>query len=121
MRLPSVHQLVFLAFIALFLVSAPLVVLYTAGYRWQLSQGVTRTGTLFVASVPDGAQIILNDVAEDERTPAVIKTLLPGEYRVRLEREEHLPWEKRLMVYENTTTFIDRVLLFADRAPELLI
>ncbi len=121
MRPPSANQLVFLVFIALFLVSAPLVVLYTAGYRWQPSQGVIRTGTLFVASVPDGAQIILNDVAVDERTPAVIKTLLPGEYRVRLEREDHLSWEKRLMVYENTTTFIDRVLLFADRAPELLI
>ena len=121
MRTPSPNQLVFLVFFGLFFVTAPLVVLYTAGYRWQPSRGVLRTGTLFVSSVPDNATIFLNEEKMSDRTPAVIKTLLPGEYNVRLEREGHMAWEKTLPVHENTTTFIDRVLLFAKSAPRLLI
>lgn len=121
MRAPSTNQLVFLVFLVLFFVTAPLVVLYTAGYRWQPSRGVLRTGTLFVSSVPDDATILLNNEGMNNRTPAVIKTLLPGDYVVRLEREGHLQWEKTLPVYENTTTFIDRVLLFAEAVPRLLI
>lgn len=114
-----IQQLIFGLFIVLFFVSAPLVVLYTAGYRWNPQQGVVQTGTLFLASTPRNARITLNGDRHKDTTPTVVKTLRPGSYTVGLSLPEHLPWEKQLDVRQGETTFIENVLLFLDTAPVL--
>ncbi len=121
MRNLQVRRAIFYGFIIVFFVSAPTIVLFTAGIRWSFDQGITRTGTIFVASVPKDADIFLNDDRYDDTTPTVVKRQQPGTWGVRLELEDHLPWQKNLPVAEGTTTFIDNVILFLDTEPELLI
>ena len=116
-----IQQLVFGLFILLFFVSAPLVVLYTAGYRWNPQQGVVRTGTLFVATTPKDSTIQINGNLYKDKSPAIIKTLRPANYNVRLDLTGHLPWEKKLEVREGETTFVDNVILFLDTGPQLVI
>ncbi|PIR47392.1 hypothetical protein COV06_03880 [Candidatus Uhrbacteria bacterium CG10_big_fil_rev_8_21_14_0_10_50_16] len=116
-----IQQVIFALFIALFFVSAPLVVLYTAGYRWSPQQGVIRTGTLFVATTPKNATVNLGGKPYKDKTPTIIKTLKPAEYLIELALPGHLSWEKRLSIKEGETTFIDNVILFLDTNPQLVI
>ncbi|HBU27626.1 TPA: hypothetical protein DEB00_00740 [Candidatus Uhrbacteria bacterium] len=116
-----IQQIIFAIFIALFIISAPLVVLYTAGYRWSPHNGVVRTGTLFIASTPKDATVRLDGKLYKDNAPTIIKTLRPAEYLVELALPGHLPWEKTLGVREGETTFIDNVILFLDTNSQLVI
>ena len=64
----------FYLYIGLFLLVAPLVVLYTAGYRLDVQRGrLVQIGALSVTSVPKGAQVFLVDAALSDRTPTLQK------------------------------------------------
>ncbi|NQV12021.1 PD40 domain-containing protein [Candidatus Uhrbacteria bacterium] len=121
MRNLQVRRTIFYGFILIFLVSAPAIVLFTAGFRWSVGQGITRTGTIFVASIPKDASVYVEDILYPDTTPTVVKRQTPGVWDVRLELEDHFSWEKNLEVFEGTTTFIDNVILFLDTEPTLLI
>lgn len=120
MQTRRTQQAIFFFFILLFFASAPLVVLYTAGYRWSPDIGIVRTGTLFVASTPKDATISINGQTIRDTTPAIIKTLKPAPYQIQLTLAGHLPWSKTLPIREGETTFIDHVILFLDNPPQLL-
>jgi len=117
-----VRRIVFLAFFIAFFISAPIVVLYTAGYRfsWQY-QTLVRTGLLSLATIPKGATVILDGKYQKQTTPVLLNTLLPGLHEVRLEKEGYYPWKKILEIQENTTTFMHTAVLFLQNNPLLTI
>jgi len=80
---------------------------------------IVKTGVLSLESLPKGATVFLNDVEAKEKTPAVIDTVIPGEYQVRIIKDGYLSWEKTLEVESNQTTFAMATLFLAD-APERL-
>lgn len=106
---------IFFVFTAAFLITAPLVVLYTAGYRYQFgSTRIVKTGIVSVSTFPKNADIFLDDKEQSKRTPYVIKNLYPGEMRVRIEKEDYHPWDKLLSVGSGETTFLKDVVLFLE-------
>lgn len=109
-----------LLFFAAFLVSAPAVVLYTKGYRydWRKTK-IEETGILRIESVPTGATVFLNGVRTDLTTPASLFRLLPEQYDVRLERTGSIPWQKTLEVKSGETTFAAGIRLVSDGLPVL--
>jgi len=53
---------ILIGFIVIFLITAPIVVLYTAGYRWNEKKvRLEKVGLIFLRSRPSGAQIFLDD------------------------------------------------------------
>lgn len=106
------HWLLF-SFTAVFLITAPVVVMYSAGYRinWQ-SRQIQKTGLLFVRSAPKDANIFINDRKRNEKTPARLQSLLPGDYQVTVSKDGLQPWSKKLRIREGTTTFADTIMLF---------
>lgn len=116
LRTQSIIALVLSLF---FVLSVPLVLLHTAGYRINIrTRRLEHTGLMIVRSTPREATIILDGVRQEPTTPARLVGLLPRGYRVRLEKEGYRAWEKNVTVASNRTTFIDDVLLFPDRLPE---
>lgn len=119
---PRLRFVVFVIFFALFLITAPLVVLYTQGYRYNFNNNrVQRTGILIVSSVPRRADIYLNNekyVAS--QTPTKIERLLAGDYEIRLEKAGYHSWRKRLPINQNGSTFAEKVYLWKVATPELL-
>jgi hypothetical protein len=105
-------------FFLAFAVSAPAVVLYTKGYRydWRKTK-VEETGILRVESVPSGANVILNGIPTGQTTPASLFRLLPERYDVRLERPGSIPWQKTLEVKSGETTFASGIRLVSDGLP----
>ncbi len=114
------RKLIFLLFFSIFIVGAPLLVLYTAGYRLNLTNlRVQQTGVIAISSTPRGASVFLDGVDTGAKTPYVLQRLSPGNYTVTLVRDGYRPWEQRVDVRSGETTYITTT-LFADAQPELL-
>jgi len=113
------RRLIYSIFIGIFLIAAPLIVLYTMGYRYNLAKGrVQKTGIIRLTSIPRGADIYLNGIKyESSRTPARIEKILPGDYEIKLSQDGYYDWQKKLPVYENGTTFAEKIILWKKSAP----
>lgn len=112
------RTILFAVFALGFLISAPLVVLYTAGYRYQFgSSHIVKAGVLSVTSIPKGASVSLNQITSDKKTPAVIDNILPGDVKIRLEKTGYSSWEKTLPIQSGQSTFVPGAILFLDGTP----
>ncbi|MBI4714292.1 PEGA domain-containing protein, partial [Candidatus Uhrbacteria bacterium] len=113
------RPLLFFIFVAAFLASAPAVVLYTAGYRFQFgSNRIVQTGVLNINSFPRGASIFIDDKEQKNQTPAVIDDVMPGERIVRVQKDGYSSWQKTLKVQSKQSTFATNVILFLIQDPE---
>lgn len=117
----SLVQRRFLAygFIAAFVVIAPILILYAAGYRLRDNR-FEKTGTLVVSTIPRGAMIRLNNTTLEQTTPATVTALTPGEYTVTLELDGYFPWSKRFAIEADRAVFASDVQLFKKFTPELI-
>lgn len=116
-----VRKILFLIFFSIFLAGAPLLVLYTAGYRLNFTTlRVQQTGVIALSSTPRGATVFLNGVDTGAKTPYVIQRLSPGSYTVSLTKDEFRSWEQRVDVSSGATTYITAT-LFADTTPKLML
>lgn len=110
-----------LLFVFGFFATAPFVLLYTAGYRWNALKGrVEKTGLIQTSTKPEGAKIFLNGVQQKRVTPASFKRILPDDYAVRLEKQGYFPWEKTLEVRSGETAFATGIVLLKDSLPRLV-
>jgi hypothetical protein len=116
------RRIVYVFFIGVFLIVAPLIILYTQGYRYNFERRtVQKTGIMIVSSIPRKADIYLNNTRYAERqTPAKIERVLPGDYEIRLEKEGYHTWQKRLPVFENGSTFAEKVILWKKSMPTII-
>ncbi len=116
----AIRKALFFLFVGIFFVSAPLVVLYTAGYRFNRGNNtVSQTGTLAIASTPKGADIVINNEMLNDTTPAVLQRLSLGTRTVHIEKEGYHTWERTANVQSGATTYITAP-LFLDELPVLL-
>ncbi len=105
--------------IVVFLVAAPIVLLYTAGYRYNpKKQRVEKVGIIFLRSRPSGAEIYLDGKKRSETTPARLRNLLPGDYDIVVSKKNYTSWEKRLPVESALTTFAEGVAIFKNANAE---
>ena len=109
-------------FIITFLVGAPLLIIYTAGYRYNIKKGqVQRTGALVLETEPSRASVKLNNEYLPSSTPIRLNNILPDEYLITIEKEGFYSWEKTLDIRSQQTTFAEDVILFAKKAPEVIM
>ncbi len=91
--------------IVVFVILAPLIVLYISGTRFNLeSRDTTATGILVAKTVPTNAKVYV-DGKEEDTTPATVRFLERGDYMVKLEKEGYLPWTKKLSVEPGKVTY----------------
>ena len=133
----GIRRILFLIFIAAFIIIAPLISLYAAGYKIKLSWPINineifqKTGMFVFDTKPEGAKIYINDKQrkqffkkyfskKDEnfiKTPAKIKNILPGEYNIKLELDGFWPWQKKLSIYPVQATIVKNICLFKKNLP----
>lgn len=116
-----VRTFIFFIFLGIFLIGAPGIVLYTAGYRingntWKVQQ----TGVIAMSTIPRGASILLDGALMSSSTPYVAQRLSPNNYTVTLAKNGYHSWEQSVAVNSGSTTYVTAV-LFADASPELLL
>ena len=134
----TTRKYLFLFFILAFATITPLVSLYAAGYKFSFSgEFLQKTGMLIIDSTPEGANIIIDGEAQQKffhkmsskilnktknqnilKTPAKIKGLIPGEYKVRLEKDGYWSWEKKLEIKPGSSTFAEDIVIFKNNLPQ---
>jgi len=116
------RRIVYLSFIALFLLVAPVLALYSMGYRYHWGKHrIERTGLLVVDGEPRDATVRIDGAVQDNRLPARLGGLGENEYTVRIERDGFHPWEQRIGITSGHTTSIPNVRLFRDTQPTLAL
>lgn len=134
---PKVKNGLFLLFIFLFIIITALAWLSASGYKLNLDKPIKwgrvlqKTGMLNLATLPKGAYIYLDNKPQKKTnfslfkkdyltTPIKIKNLLPGDYLLRLEKENYWPLEKRIKIEPGQTTFAEDINLFKNDSPFLI-
>ncbi|MFZ4632258.1 MAG: PEGA domain-containing protein [Patescibacteria group bacterium] len=134
----KIRDFLFPLFIVIFVIMTIITSLYASGYKlnltWPLSFNrlLLKTGMLAVATEPTKAIIYLNNKPQNDLsinpwkkdyivTPAKIKSLLPGEYELRLETEGYWPYKQKINIYSGETTFVEDVNLFKNNSPLLIL
>ena len=106
------RTLIFSLFTGIFLVLAPSIALYAAGYRLNIdSFGISRIGVLSVDILPNDASIFLNQKLVAKNLPLKLTNLTPGTYHLKIEKEGYLPWTKDITIEENKPP-ISKTLVF---------
>lgn len=107
------RQIIFILLTIIFAASAPLLMLYASGYRYNFKKKILeKTGALVLDSTPEKARILINGNDAHKLSPARFPRLLPGEYVIRMEKEGYHWWEKTLRVESKRTTFATDVVFF---------
>src|SRR3989344_431811 len=112
-------QLIFSFSVFLCLVFATiLVVLYGKGYRFGLGEGKIEfngTGLLVAKSIPDGAQVFVDEKLKTATDNTI--NIPPGDYEIRIVKEGYFPWVKRVKIQTEIVTRADALLI--PTAPKL--
>jgi hypothetical protein len=115
------RNIIFFGFATTFIIVAPLLVLYTAGYRYNSLNGhIVHTGVLSASSMPRGATISVPSYSIDKKTPYIFNRVMPGEYLVTFNKEGYHSWQQKLTVSSGHTAYATDILLFRDALPTLL-
>lgn len=110
---------------AVFLVVAPLLLAYAAGYRlgplgvWSAGPPAPSVGALVVRTVPRSAGVSLDGTVLASRTPTAVGSIPEGLHVVRIEKAGYRPYEKHLTVRGGTVTDLLAVRLLPERAEEI--
>ncbi|HRH31757.1 MAG TPA: PEGA domain-containing protein [bacterium] len=116
----SLRRLIFLVFVLVFVITAPLVVFYTAGYRLNISnRHLQQTGVLAITTYPRGSNIVLNGQNLAQKTPYVVQRIMPNLHEITLQKKGYHEWSQKLRVDEGKTSYVT-ARLFADTEPVLL-
>jgi hypothetical protein len=103
---------------AIFLIIAPLLLLYSAGWRYDINrQVVEKVGGVVIESEPRGADVYVNNKPLNKKTPCTINNLLPKNYTITLKKGGYLPWSKSLTVEPGITNRLTSINLLRDPDP----
>jgi len=103
----------FYIFLTAYLIVCPFIVLYALGYilKPAPSGSLVKTGDIYLATSPPGASVYVNKKIIDNKTPALLDKLLPGDYGVSIFLEKYRPWNYVVRVEAGGAKALDKILL----------
>ena len=108
----NTRRLIASAFILVFLIAAPILVLYTAGFRWNFKKwSWQKTGSIYIEVEPKDAVILINGKTADQKIPAIINALSPDAYNIKIEKNDYISWERIIEILPEKTSIIKDIIL----------
>jgi hypothetical protein len=112
-REQKIRGFLFYLSVAIFIIGLPFILSFALGYRFDTRTfKFTKAGLIDLKTQPAGANVYLDGRLLNDKTPATINELLPGNYDIRLELEEHYPWLGKVNVEEGKVSRLDKIILF---------
>ncbi|HDQ22344.1 MAG TPA: hypothetical protein ENN28_00020, partial [Candidatus Uhrbacteria bacterium] len=100
---------------------APILIFYASGYRYDIKLGkILKTGTLMLeAKGIKNASLYINDKLYEKPfdEKIFVYNLLPGDYNIRLEKENYYSWQKKISIQSSLTTFVRDIIFFKKNIP----
>ncbi|MFA6105201.1 MAG: PEGA domain-containing protein [Patescibacteria group bacterium] len=108
-------------FITAFFIISPLVILYSAGYRFDFKNGLLKeTGSLSVDILPKTAAVYLEGLKIDQTLPVRLNNITPHKYTILLSAPGYYDFEKQIEINKNQTTYIKELVLIKKDKPKLV-
>ncbi|MFA5271800.1 MAG: PEGA domain-containing protein [Candidatus Omnitrophota bacterium] len=102
------RKIFFWFFLLLFLVSTPIILYYSLGYKFDIdSKKFLKTGAISIKTFPKGINVYLDGTKINETTPCTLRDLLPKEYTLILVRDGFYPYEMKVEVRPSQIQDID--------------
>jgi len=105
------RRLIFWVFFLLFILSTPIAILYSQGYRFdQYSRIFIHSGSITIKSVPSSTSVYLNGKLQSGHSLDIINNsftlngLRPGAYAVRVSADNYQDWEKQIEVHSGISS-----------------
>jgi len=117
------RKILFFGCAILFVLFAPLAIIYSQGYRINFSpeEGekiITQTGGLFLKIQPRQAKVYIDGKLKENTDfffgSLLVENLLPGKYAIEVRKEEYSSWQKTLEIKEKTVTEAKDIVLFPE-------
>jgi len=110
------RTILFLICLALFILTAPTIILYSQGYRVDIdSKKITQTGGLFLKVIPKQVEVFIDGKLKKKTDfffgSALIENLLPRKYKIEIKKEGYELWEKNLEVKEKEVIEVKNIVL----------
>lgn len=111
------RTILFLIFLFLFLLVAPISIFYSQGYRFDFeSKKITQTGGIFLKAEPKQVEIYINGKLAKKTDfffgSALIENLLPNKYKIEIKKEGYHSWGKKLEIKEKEVSEVKNIVLF---------
>lgn len=109
----KIRKIISILFITAFLITSPLLLFYTFGYRYSSKRNIIQpTGALSLVTIPKDAFVSLNGAVQDSTTPFRLTQLQPGSYTVKIEKEGYTTWQRQIMISANMHALFPPIRLF---------
>lgn len=114
------RRILFFLLLAVFLVLAPLMVVYSLGFTIDFKKKVlVETGSVFLKSRTPQTSVFLNGALAKETSffsgSALLTGITPGTYLIRIEKAGYQPWSRIIAVAPSLVTELRNVLLIQNR------
>jgi len=110
-------RLIVLGFcVFLFFLIAPLILLYSQGYRFDFEENkIVKTGGIFIKVSNTSAEIYIDEKFVNQTgffgNSALIENLLPKKYNIEVKKTGFQTWQKNLEIKEKEVTKVENILL----------
>jgi hypothetical protein len=113
------RTILFLICLFLFFLIAPLIILYSQGYRIDLdSRKIVKTGGFYFKVWPGGVQVFIDGKFKKKTNflsnNIYLDNLLPKEYKVEIKKQGFYTWQKNIEIKENLVTEFNNILLIPE-------
>jgi len=120
------RRIIMISFFLIFIIGAPILILYSSGYRYNFKKRqITKNGLFIIKTKPKDASVYLN--GERQKGEAFhpgytrITDLSPNKYTIEVKKDGYLSWSKNLPIIANQTTFAEEVIIFKRDPPWQII
>jgi len=112
------RKIIFYIFALIYLILCPLIVARMLGFvissrNFQL----VKTGLVYVDTNPPDATVYIDGHLERQKTPLVIRDLIPGDHFIRVESSGYQDWERNIPIVGKEATVLANILLIPEEWP----
>ena len=116
------HTILFFFLLLVFFVVGPYMIMYSQGYRFDLSKmKLLATGGIYVKTNPGDASIYIDNKYQNRTAgfsrDLLTQNLLPKSHKIKIEKDGYHSWEKTLEVKEKLVSEAKYVILFENEIP----
>ncbi len=117
-----VRLIMLIVFLAAFFVISPIIILYTAGYRYDWQSGLLKeTGAISIDVEPADAVVYLNGIKLEDKMPIRLNNIAPAKYSLRITMPGYYDWLKEIEVKNKQTNYTKELSLIKKNKPEIFI
>ena len=107
------RRVFFFAFALVYVLAAPLTVLYALGFIFNPGeQTLVQTGLVSLVTEPSGANVWVDGTLSKDKTPLVLRNLRPGIHDIEVNLPAHHTWQKRVKIIPERALRFESILLF---------